>query len=113
MEWSGQLALHDDSGYKHSISRLDELEKSLLVARTQFFRAVGWSSNGEWAKFGDTSYYLLTQNYLHIHADFLWQNFDVIKSGERFPLYYGLAFHFDGGNVMQATFGARGVLGID
>ncbi len=75
--------------------------------------AIGWSANGEWARFGDTWYYVNSQSYLHIHADYLWHNFNVIKSEERFPLYYGLGFHYDSGNTMAAAFGIRGVVGID
>ncbi|HUI28632.1 MAG TPA: hypothetical protein VLX91_00345 [Candidatus Acidoferrales bacterium] len=74
--------------------------------------AVGWSDDGEWARFGNTWYYYGLR-YLHIHADYLWHNYTAIKSQERFPLFYGVGFHYDDGHGAPSAFGMRGVIGID
>jgi len=75
--------------------------------------AIGWSSSGEWERVGNVFYYNSGPNFLHIHADYLWHDFGVIKSQERFPLYYGIGFHYDEGDGLPIAFGVRGVLGID
>ncbi len=77
-----------------------------------FDLAVGWSNDGEWARF-DNSWYYYGPSYLHIHADYLWHDYRVIKSEERFPVYYGFGFHFDEGYSAPSAFGLRGVVGID
>jgi hypothetical protein len=48
----------------------------------------------------------------HFHADYLFHNFDAIRSTERFPLYYGpgLAVNYNDYNFLE--FGARGDFGI-
>lgn len=75
--------------------------------------AIGWSNNGTWTHFGNGYTYYYTQSLLHIHADYLWHAFHVIRSKERFPLYYGVGIHFDSGNTVPTAFGIRGVGGID
>jgi hypothetical protein len=49
---------------------------------------------------------------LHLHADYLFHNFNVIRTSERFPLFYGpgLTVNFVDQNFVQ--FGARGDFGI-
>ena len=59
----------------------------------------------------------------HVHGDYLFHNFNLIKSHEKFPLYYGpgLAFDYWRGGYYYPDFnrnggfvqvGARGVIGI-
>ncbi|MGO9481677.1 MAG: hypothetical protein ACLP05_07850 [Candidatus Kryptoniota bacterium] len=75
--------------------------------------AIGWSSSEEWQRYGNAWYYNNGPSYLHIQADYLWHDFSVIKSEERFPVYYGVGFHYDEGSGLPVAFGVRGVLGID
>jgi hypothetical protein len=74
---------------------------------------IGWSSTGQWVRVGNVVYYDYGENFLHIHADYLWHDFGVIKSRERLPLYYGLGFHYDEGGGAPIAFGVRGVIGMD
>ncbi len=75
--------------------------------------AIGWSNDGEWARFDNGYYYYYGPSFLHIHADYLWHDFNAIRSQERFPIYYGFGFHFDEGYSAPSAFGIRGVVGID
>lgn len=75
--------------------------------------AIGWSNNGTWTRFGNQYAYYYTQSLLHIHADYLWHSFHVIRSTERLPLYYGIGIHFDSGNTVPTAIGLRAVGGID
>lgn len=48
----------------------------------------------------------------HLHADYLFHNFDVIRSTERFPLYYGPGLNINYWDYDFLQMGVRGVLGI-
>ncbi|MCL4509592.1 MAG: hypothetical protein M1470_00750 [Bacteroidetes bacterium] len=74
---------------------------------------IGWSTGGELGREYNGWFYYHPENYLHLHADYLWQNFNAIKSTERLPIYYGLGFHLDSGSGFNTAFGVRGVFGID
>lgn len=75
--------------------------------------AIGWSNNGTWTRFGEGYTYYFTRTLLHIHADYLWHAYHVIRSTLRLPLYYGLGVHFDSGNTVPTALGIRAVGGID
>ncbi len=75
--------------------------------------AIGWSNGGTWTHFGDGYVYYYTHTLIHIHADYLWHSYHVIRSTQRLPLYYGLGVHFDSGNTVPTAFGLRAVGGID
>ncbi len=50
----------------------------------------------------------------HVHADYLWHNYDVIKSTEILPLYYGFGARLKAGeNGEDTRFGIRAVIGLD
>ena len=49
---------------------------------------------------------------ISIHADYLFHRFNLIKSEEEFPLYYGFGGRIHFGNKGGNTIGARGVIGI-
>jgi hypothetical protein len=48
----------------------------------------------------------------HMHADYLFHNFDAIRATERFPLYYGPGVAFNYLNYDYTQFGLRGLFGI-
>ncbi|MDI6803376.1 MAG: hypothetical protein QME58_05965 [Bacteroidota bacterium] len=49
---------------------------------------------------------------LHMHADYLWHDFDLIKTKERIPVYYGVGGRIRLGNKDNGRIGVRGVFGI-
>jgi hypothetical protein len=64
----------------------------------------------------DRGYYYDDQRYgyrgLHLHMDYLMHNFDLIRSSERFPLYYGPGVSANFWDRGGAQVGVRGVLGL-
>jgi hypothetical protein len=50
---------------------------------------------------------------LHIHADYLWHSFDLIKTQERIPVYYGVGGRIRFGNKVDSGIGVRGVVGLN
>ncbi len=49
---------------------------------------------------------------LHMHVDYLWHDFDVMKTNERIPLYYGVGGRIRLGDKNGGRMGVRGVFGI-
>ncbi len=49
---------------------------------------------------------------LHVHADYLFHNFNVIHTSEKFPIYYGPGLNLNFWNQGDTQFGIRGVIGI-
>lgn len=49
---------------------------------------------------------------LHMHADYLWHDFDLIKTKDRIPVYYGVGGRIRLGDKDNARIGVRGVFGI-
>lgn len=49
---------------------------------------------------------------LHLHADYLWHSFDVIKTNERIPIYYGVGGRLKFGKKDDSNLGVRGVFGV-
>lgn len=54
-----------------------------------------------------------TWSRFHLHADYLYHFFDVIRSSMRMPLYFGAGPRLNFGGGYGASFGLRGVAGID
>ncbi|MFA5834659.1 MAG: hypothetical protein WDA22_14360 [Bacteroidota bacterium] len=49
---------------------------------------------------------------VHIHMDYLWHSFSAIHSSEQFPVYCGIGGRINSSARDDASFVARGVLGI-
>ncbi|MBI4428131.1 MAG: hypothetical protein HY562_03340 [Ignavibacteriales bacterium] len=45
-------------------------------------------------------------------ADYLWHSFDLIRSTERLPVYYGVGGALSSGGGGDAALGVRGVFGV-
>lgn len=74
---------------------------------------VGWyARHAAWIRRFDGYYYYYTGTRFHIHADYLWHDFDAIRSAERFPLYYGVGARLETGGMESPAAGVRGVFGI-
>ncbi|MBI1806448.1 MAG: hypothetical protein HYR76_05295 [Ignavibacteria bacterium] len=48
----------------------------------------------------------------HIHGDYLWHSFDVFKSSEKIPLYYGIGGRIKTGRHQDTRLGLRVVVGV-
>ncbi len=53
-----------------------------------------------------------TYNGLNIHADYLYQINDLIKSKYKIPFYYGFGMRFRFSNNSSTAVGVRGVVGL-
>lgn len=72
---------------------------------------VGWHSGRVvWVRRYDGWFY--TGDRFHFHVDYLWHDFNAIRSTERFPLYYGVGARLATGSPENSGFGVRGVFGI-
>lgn len=64
----------------------------------------------------DRGYYYNDDRYgyrgVHVHMDYLMHNFDLIRSSQRLPLYYGPGINMNFWNQGGAQVGVRGVLGL-
>lgn len=49
----------------------------------------------------------------HLHADYLFHNFDVFHTTERLPLYYGIGGRLETASHTDAHLGIRMVVGVD
>ncbi|KUO63727.1 hypothetical protein APF79_00535 [bacterium BRH_c32] len=52
-------------------------------------------------------------NAAALHADYLWHSFDLIKSTERIPVYYGVGARLRIYEGHDDSFGVRGVAGVE
>ena len=71
---------------------------------------LGWSRGGDWI--GRNDGYYRSGTRVHFHMDYLWHAFDVIRSSDRFPLYYGIGGRINGGSGYTSSIAVRGVFGI-
>ncbi|MBM4171002.1 MAG: hypothetical protein FJ214_03935 [Ignavibacteria bacterium] len=71
-----------------------------------------WLDNTKAIDFGLAYSFVSKNSALSLHADYLYHAFDVIKSTERFPIYYGFGARLRLVNGAENMLGARGVIGI-
>lgn len=71
-----------------------------------------WTTRATALQFGFSLSDDFKGNRALISADYLWHSFDVIRSTERLPLYYGIGGALSSGGGTQAAIGVRGVLGV-
>jgi hypothetical protein len=77
---------------------------------TAFDFGLGWSIGGDRISKYDGGYN--GGSRVHFHMDYLWHSFEVIRSSERFPLYYGFGGRINTGAGYNSSAAVRGVIGI-
>lgn len=77
---------------------------------TAFDFGLGWSIGGD--RIGNYKGDYNGGSRVHFHMDYLWHSFDVIRSTERFPLYYGIGGRINTGAGYNSSVAIRGVIGI-
>lgn len=75
-----------------------------------FAFGVGWSVQGYRLNGFSSKYDNSTR--IHIHVDYLWHSFNVIKSSHEFPLFYGIGGRINSETETSGAFSVRGVFGI-
>ena len=83
----------------------------MIVGEPTGISIKGWL-NATSAVDGGLAWSFVKGSSFHIHADYLLHSFDVFKSTERIPLYYGIGGRIKVSNSGQSRLGARGVIGL-
>ncbi|MBI3005927.1 MAG: hypothetical protein HYY49_11020 [Ignavibacteriales bacterium] len=71
-----------------------------------------WMSRQSTLQFGFSLSDRFKGNRALMSVDYLWHSFDVIRSTERFPVYYGVGGALTSGGGGEAALGVRGVFGV-
>ncbi len=105
---------------------------------TAFDFGIGWGAGRGWNRYGvgytddrcyDNGYYNSHPGYcdarsydnggsgygysgLHLHADYLYHNFNLFHARDKVPLYYGPGISFNTWQRYDPNFGIRGVIGV-
>jgi|SRR6185369_9745290 len=77
---------------------------------TAFDFGLGWSVGGD--RFGNYNGYYNGGTRVHFHMDYLWHDFNAIRSSDRFPLYYGIGGRINSGAGYDMSLAVRGVVGL-
>jgi len=72
----------------------------------------GWLSHSNALDAG-VAWSFRRETSLHIHADYLWHDFDVFNTKEEIPLYFGIGGRIKTGHNADTRFGARVVVGVE
>ena len=72
----------------------------------------GWLSHANAIDAG-VAWSFRKETSFHVHADYLWHSFDVFRTKEEIPLYYGIGGRIKVGRYEETRLGARIVVGVD
>ncbi|KAF0139338.1 MAG: hypothetical protein FD122_3332 [Stygiobacter sp.] len=84
----------------------------VIIGEPTGLSAKYWLDENKALNFGLAYSFVQSVNALSVHCDYIYHNYDVIKSDLRIPVYYGFGARFRVGNDSKNALGARGVLGI-
>lgn len=85
----------------------------VIIGQPTGFSAKNWINSVNAIDFGLGFSFAKDDNRVHIHSDYLWHNYSLIQSTERFALYYGPGLKLRTGKSNDAELGVRGVLGLE
>jgi len=84
----------------------------IMIGEPTGLSAKYWTSNTNAFDFGLAYSFVQKFSAVSIHADYLYHDFNVIKSDYRLPVYYGFGARIRFVNNSDNALGARGVVGI-
>jgi hypothetical protein len=84
----------------------------IMIGEPTGLSAKYWLGAENALDFGLAYSFIRKKSALSLHADYLFHNYDLIKSAERFPVYYGFGGRLHAVSGGSAWLGARGVAGI-
>lgn len=84
----------------------------IIIGEPTGISAKYWTTESNAFDFGLAYSFVQKFSAISIHADYLYHNFNVIKSDYRFPIYYGFGARIRFVNDSDNSLGARGVIGI-
>lgn len=85
----------------------------IIIGSPTGISAKYWVSGSNAIDFGLGYSFSKKGGRLNIHADYVWHNFNIIQSSERFPIYYGIGGRFRVRENEDGSLGIRGVVGIN
>ena len=94
---------------RHSFAQSSGFGLGIIIGEPTGLSAKMWTSSSTAFDAG-LAWSFGNKGNLHVHADYLWHNFDVF-SNKQLPLYYGLGGRVDLGD--DVGLGIRGVIGIN
>lgn len=71
---------------------------------------LGWSIGGDRIGRFDGNYD--GGRRIHLHMDYLWHAFEIIRTDVRLPVYYGFGGRFNNGAGYNGSLAIRGVFGL-
>lgn len=83
-----------------------------IVGEPTGIAAKYWTSSQNALDFALGYSFARKYNRFRIHIDYVWHNENLIRSAERFPVYYGIGGKFQAYDSENSSLGVRGVLGI-
>lgn len=84
----------------------------IMIGEPTGLSAKYWTSSTNAFDFGLAYSFVQKFSAVSIHADYLYHDFNVIKSDYRLPIYYGFGARIRFVNNSDNALGARGVVGI-
>lgn len=79
-------------------------------ADNAFDFGLGWSIGGDRIGRFDGNYD--GGRRIHLHMDYLWHAFEIIRTDVRLPVYYGFGGRFNNGAGYNGSLAIRGVFGL-
>lgn len=85
--------------------------KVWLSERTAFDFGFGWSLGGYSTDKYDKNM-ATDESRFHVHADYLWHDFRLIRADRQLPVFYGFGGRMNSGAGLDNSLGIRGIFGI-
>lgn len=84
----------------------------IMVGQPTGISGKNWVSSSNAFDFGFGYAFVPKNSRINVHVTYLWYNFNVINSTERFPLYFGIGGRIKSHEIADSKIGVRGVIGI-
>jgi len=94
-------------------SQIKGFGAGIILGEPTGFSLKGWLNDNNAIDAG-LAWSFTSPSSFHVHADYLWHSFDVFKTKETLPLYYGVGGRIKtGADNGDTRVGVRVVVGID
>jgi len=97
--------------YTNSFSQRQGFGAGIIIGEPTGISMKGWLTSKTAIDAG-IAWSFVQETSVHIHADYLIHSFDVFRSNQEIPLYYGIGGRIKIGDNEKARLGLRMVVGI-
>lgn len=84
----------------------------IMVGQPTGISGKNWISSSNAFDFGFGWAFVPKNSRINVHVTYLWHNFNVINSTERFPLYFGIGGRLKSHEVADTKIGVRFAIGL-